>query len=203
MKKILSLIIALWMGVWVYAQDKELKFIYIAHTMSTPINELTQDLKELQKYAKNYKDPIIFYLANVHDPIIACYNVCGKERDDENFSTIIGELQSRNYHNVDVQSDVTKIVSLMEQANLQDSDGQYQYSHLYWRFYVTQEYWELLYNERIIAKSICILDLEDAPKDFLSLDIYYSGSEEFKFDQSLPWGAYNLCPHITPVFVQQ
>lgn len=201
MKKSILLILICFACELSWAQQKELKFYYIVHSIETPVAKLCEDLRDFQKAAKNRKEPTIFYLSNMNSPIIACYNVGGNTNDDEHFSAIIGALQGRNYHTIDVQTDVRMITSLLEAANLQDNNGNYSYSHLFWRVYLTQEFWQLKYNEKILAKVLYITELQNA-SNFVRLQIYYTGEEDFIYDEKYPLGRYNLCPEIKPVFIQ-
>lgn len=185
-----------------WAQQKELNFYYIIHSTETPVAKLCEDLRDFQKAAKNWKEPTIFYLSNMSHPIIACYNVAGNVNDDERFAAIIGALQGRNYHNVDVQTDVKTITSLLEAAELENSAGTFNYSRFNWRVYLSQEFWQLKYNEKVLATVLYTMDLQNA-SSFVRLQIYYTGEDDFIYDENYPLGRYNVCPEIKPVFIQQ
>ena len=64
-----------------YSQTSRLVFTYIAHSTETPVVQLCNELRSQFDFARNYRVPTVFYLANMKMPLIAKIAV-GEEEDD-------------------------------------------------------------------------------------------------------------------------
>ena len=168
---------------------QELRIVYIAHDLETATEKLVRELNGMQRAARDGM-PTIFYLSNAENPIIAYYNVEDRQ-DGDVYREIMGELQERSFHNTSAVVDKDSIVSIFNRINIENSP----YTNLVWKFYITQNYWNL-YNEDIIASSYFILNIAEWTKPNFLLQLYFSGQEEFRVDEKYPFGVLNLCPKL-------
>lgn len=174
-----------------------LKFIYVYHGSDTPVAELCKTLNNAFRDARNYGFPTIIYLANINKPFIATAGI--GEADVAGFENIISRLQEKRFHEIDPQSDVEKIMALFNKYDFLSDDGTPKYSSMNWTFYVNQSFWDANYNELIIARLYYALDLGSLPSDFLRFQIYYSGTEDFKYNRDYPFGRKDLCPELKTI----
>ncbi len=180
-----------------YSQTSRLVFTYIAHSTETPVVQLCNELRSQFDFARNYRVPTVFYLANMKMPLIAKIAVGEEEDDVETFDRIIKELQERRFHSVDSKEDVNQIVSLFNQYDFVDDNDSPKYREMEWNFFIDQAFWDLKYNEKIIATLYYTFDIEDFASDFLKLRVFYSGeNDELMFDETNPYGLKNICPNI-------
>ena len=196
MRKLIFIILTLFC-ISASAQDSSggnLTFIYINHTVGTPVQVLCKRLDEAFKTAKKLGDPLIIYLPNGNNPYVASVGINGVE--DTKYDNIIKELQVRRYHSVDPRNDVVKIVELFDKNDFLYESGMPKYSSMTWQFYIDQDFWDANYNEHIIAKLYFTLDLDKLPSDYLHLMLFYHGEEEFVYDQDNVFGIKRLCENL-------
>ena len=174
---------------WI-ANAQELRFVYIAHDLETSTEKLVRELNGLQRAARNDGMPTIFYLSNSEKPIIAYYNV-EERQDGDIYREIMGELQESSFHNTSAIVDRDSIVSIFNRLRVENG----QYTNVVWKFYITQNYWNL-YNEDVIASSYFILNIAEWTKPTFHLQLYYYGQEEFHVDEKYPFGMLNLSPKL-------
>lgn len=187
MKRFLLIIIVSCIAHLAVAQ--ELRFVYIAHDLETATDKLVKELNGLQRATRDGM-PTIFYLSNSDNPIIAYFNIDAKQ-DGDIYREIMGELQERSFHNTSAIVDRDTIVSIFK--NLKIESGVY--SNVVWKFYITQNYWNL-YNEDIIASSYFILNIAEWKQPAFLLQIYFSGNDAMQVDEQYPFGLLNLCPTL-------
>ena len=191
MKKFVLLICLLCSAMLATAQ--EWRFVDRAHDLETATEKLVRELNGMQRAARDGM-PTIFYLSNAENPVIAYYNVEGRQ-DGDIYREIMGELQERSFHNTSAIVDRDSIVSIFNRINIENS----QYTNVVWKFYITQNYWNL-YNEDIIASSYFILNIAEWSKPNFLLQLYFSGQEEFRVDEKHPFGVLNLCPKLNNTY---
>lgn len=185
---------------YAYAQensDKSITFYYIDHNGDTPVGELCEDLKNYYRDARNYNLPTVFYLANMKSPI---YAICGAgDPSESNFDNIIRELQVKKSHDVDSQTDIRRIVDIFNSYDFINEDGKPFYTSMTWTFFIDQYFWDLGYNEKIIATLYSAMEIDSLPKDFFNMKVYYSGVNDFVYDKDKPFGDKDLCYNLDAV----
>lgn len=191
MKKIVLFLCLIYNSIFCVAQ--ELRFVYIAHDLETSTEKLVRELNGMQRAARDGVSTI-FYLSNAENPIIAYYNVENRQ-DGDTYREIMGELQERSFHNTSAIVDRDSIVSIFNRIDIENSS----FANVIWKFYITQNYWNL-YNEDIIASSYFILNIAEWTKPRFSLQLYFSGQEEFHVDEKYPFGVLNLCPKLNNAY---
>lgn len=106
------LLLSLLAVVTVSLRARSMQFVYIGHDVNTPVEKLVE---KLEGYMETVEDSdaddedapqIIVYLSSGTNPLIA--NMRAGNTDKENFNRIISELYERNYHEVDVETDVNE-----------------------------------------------------------------------------------------------
>ena len=187
MKRFLMLFLV--SGLTLVAIAQELRFVYIAHDLETATDKLVRELNGLQRATRDGV-PTIFYLSNSDSPIIAYFNINDRQ-DGDIYREIMGELQERSFHNTSAVVDRDNIVSILRDLNIEKGA----YSSLVWKFYITQNYWDL-YNEDVLASSYFILNIAEWKQPSFLLQIYFSGSEAMRIDEKYPFGLLNLCPDL-------
>lgn len=187
MKRFLMLFLV--SGLTLVAIAQELRFVYIAHDLETATDKLVRELNGLQRATRDGV-PTIFYLSNSDSPIIAYFNI-NDRHDSDIYREIMGELQERSFHNTSAVVDRDNIVSILRDLNIEKGA----YSSLVWKFYITQNYWDL-YNEDVLASSYFILNIAEWKQPSFLLQIYFSGSEAMRVDEKYPFGLLNLCPNL-------
>lgn len=164
MNKIIAGLTALLLASTVALQARTLRLVYIAHDVNTPIETLVQKVEryyeELEDEAEdeNSRRQTILYLSSGSKPIVV--NMSSGQRDDDQFNRLVSELYERNYHDVDTEVDVEKIVNLLSDDEFLSSSGTLDVQQLRFEFFVTPIFWEQGHNEKLIATLFYSLGLE-------------------------------------------
>lgn len=196
MRRLLLFVLIL-LSINTYAQScdyGDLTLIYINHTTDTPIDRLCARLDNEYKHACQYDKHLIIYLANGNKPYIASVGI--DNIDTVGFDRISEALQNERYHIVDSRADVLNIMELFNENDFLKHDGTLKYNSMTWQFYVSQEFWNANYNEKIIAKLYYILDLPKISSDYLHLMIMCNRENELIYDNDNPWGLKNFCENL-------
>lgn len=176
------------------SSTQELRFIYITNSVDTPTASLTKHLKQVYKDGMNYGYPTIFYLSNMNNSIVASI---GLGRDDTKaFGEIINILQTSTYNNVDANHDLENIMDIFDSVDFLDENGKFRYQSMVWDFFINQSFWNLGYNDKIIAGLYYILDIDNIPDGCFRLRIQYSGSGDLAYSLPKPFGGRLDCSKI-------
>ena len=87
-------------------------------------------------------------------------------------------------------------MELFNENDFLKHDGTLKYNSMTWQFYVSQEFWNANYHEKIIAKLYYILDLPKISSDYLHLMIMCDRENELIYDNDNPWGLKNFCKNL-------
>ena len=145
-------------------QARTLRFVYIAHDVDTPIEMLVQ---KIEGYFEDLEDEAddeesvqqtIIYLSSGSNPIIA--NMKSGQRDDDNFNRVITELYERNFHDVDTEVDMNRVIELLSENDFLSSTGGLDMSQLKFEFFVTPTFWSMRQNESFIASLFYTLGID-------------------------------------------
>lgn len=163
MKKVTLFIVAL-LVVSVAMQARTLRFVYIAHDVTTPVEPLVEKLEgyfdQLEDEADDETsvDRTILYLSSGSNPFIV--NMESGNRDDDNFNTLVSELYERNFHDVDAENDVEKIIELLSDNDFMTEDNRLAVSNLKFEFYVTPTFWTMGQNQSLIMPLFHTLEID-------------------------------------------
>lgn len=138
---------------------RTLTFVYIVHDRTTPVNSLAEKLEEFYNQGQRFpENAYIFYLANRNRPNVVTQNLPNDNSKD--FETLIlGELQNRLEHNINVGYDVDSIIDIFNQNDFLNETGNLKYESVIWDFYVTEDFWASKNHESLIAKLYWIMDI--------------------------------------------
>lgn len=174
------------------SSEQTLEFYYIAHDRTTPVGKVCDFIQERAKEATYYKDlAMIFYLANGDNPTIIRMNLKGDNRKD--FNLVINGLQQQLSHDINPNSDRRIITELFNDVDFVDEEGNPLYRSFQWISFITPLFWQMGYNEDVLASLYFILDLGSLPSDYLSMDVYYDNDSNFKYNNRKPFGDKELC----------
>lgn len=192
MRKLLSTILfVLLLYPALSAQDKkDLTFVYIAHDVNTPVQSLCDRLTVLYNDAMDYPEEraVIFYLANSDNPVICRMNTA--DSDPSVFEEIISELQGKRSHDNEPVTDVNTILSLFEEDDIIDRNGDRNYASVTWNWYINSTFWELEYNRSIIAPIYYIFDMGELIKDkYLFVNFFHGEDDPIPYLPSEPFGS--------------
>lgn len=172
--------------------EQTLEFYYIAHDRTSPVGKICDFIKERQKEATYYKDlAMIFYLADGENPMIVKMNLPGDNRQD--FQNIINSLQQQMSHDISPIGDIKSVTDLFNEVDFVDSEGNPCFRSFQWISFVTPLFWQMQYNEDVIAALYFILDMGNLPEDYLTMDIYFDSDSSFKYNSKTPFGLKDIC----------
>lgn len=194
MKRLLLIFLSLLTLMSLWASDaRNIKFVYIAHDIETPIRELKNKLDQHRNRA--LQDPyyqVIFYLANQGRPIIVQINPI--EYNDDDYKALIQELYERDYHNPQPDVDLEYIVDLFQ--NLEIGINDLMVNELSMEFFVTPDFFTQGFNETVIARLYYVLALDDLHSENkvenFTLEVFYPEGNEPKYSKEDPFGPMNL-----------
>ncbi len=174
------------------AQDKALRFVYIAHDENTVTQKLIYILKEYYIDVLNYPEfrSAVFYLANGSYPVIVRVNT--ENENPKDFDIIIDELQSKRSHDIDVETDLERIPLIFDEIET-TADGEPAFSSVEWDWYINSTFWSLGYNESVIAALSWIMEMPRYVEEG-GLDLkFYSDERDFlPVDEACPFGEKGL-----------
>lgn len=182
-------------------QARNLKFVYIAHSVDTPIEDLVRNIEgyytELEDEADSpeLERQTIVYLSSGSSPVIA--NMKSGQRDDDNYERIISELYERHYHDVDAETDINRVIDLFDDNDFLTPGGDMAVSDLEFEFYVNTSFWSRHQNERFIASLFYALGLDKfyKSKSGVSYKIFFPSIKDLRQckDEGIkPFGEKNL-----------
>lgn len=193
MKKYFLFWMTLFLFPSIYAQekqDRELNFYYIAHDRSTNVQHLSRELQQQFDNLKEYDNVGIFYLANGEEPIIIQVNT--PNENEKEFPYIIGELQEKLGHDITAYYDVDRIISLFEEIPFLDEKRHLLYSSVNWNYYITSNFWSMLYNESIIGTLYWVMNMDELRRDEdFYINILRSSDDLIDFDKNNAIGIKN------------
>lgn len=197
MKRLFTLVAVVSLAFNVMAQEVQapqqtLEFYYIAHDKQTPVGKVCDFLIERQKEATYYKDlAMVFYLANGDNPMIVRMNLQGDNRKE--FQNIINALQQQISHDISPKADREEIVRLFNELDFVDDEGNPNFKSFQWISFVTPMFWQMKYNEDVLAALYFILDMGQLPEGYLTMDVYYDNATPLNHNKKYPFGEKNMC----------
>ncbi len=194
-KLILLFLLGLVASFTALAQTRTLRFIYIAHDENTISQKLIGELRNYYDDAINYPEDLsaVFYLTNGNYPIVVRVNTNAQNPKD--FDRIVGELQGKRSHDVDIETDLRVIPEIF--SDIETVGGSPAFANVEWSWYINSSFWELGYNESVIAALSWIMEMPElVRKGYLDLKFYYDDADVLPIDREHPFGLKNLMPGI-------
>lgn len=175
--------------------NKILRFVYIAHDHTTPVQELATRLTDIYEanIADENKDPLIFYLASGSNPIVVKVNIKDDSNNPEDFEKVLlPELYERNSHDVSPMVDVSTILDIFEDIIIADNNGKLRYLSSSFTFFVNPMFWDAGYNESVIVPIYFGLDLPEIKEGRVNLEIYQPKNYPLHIIGGKPFGLKNV-----------
>ena len=193
MKKLFVLIFGLFQLCFVHAQSQSLQLIYITKDQTTSVTPLLNNIKDIYKSAVSDKSQaLIFYLANADSPIIVQINLPGDNSYE--IADIYEALITKSETIISPEHDLKNIVSIFDEINLTETNGDKRFLSAEILYYITPTFWDLKYNEIIIASVYFALDMDlEWAKDYFTISVYHCPNDGLEIDEENPFGLRNLC----------
>ena len=173
------------------AQEKTLRFFYIAHDANTVTQKLIYELRANYEDAINRPDDIaaVFYLPNGDWPLVVRVNT--NHSNPKDFGNIVRDLQEKRSHDVDITTDLKKIPEIFN--DIENVGGKQAFSNVEWNYYINSTFWELGYNETVIAALGWILEMpKSVSNGYLRLNFYVGENDILPVDTEHPFGERDL-----------
>lgn len=179
---------------------QQLQVVYITKDYTTEVNPLCSDLRDMFAFAeKDNSQAIVFYLANSTSPLIVRMNLPGDNRKD--FDKLIDALMTKSETIINPMTDLRRIVGLFEEYPVLNADGTKAFQNAEILYYITPTFWELQYNEQVIASVYFSLEMDaEWAKNYFTMSIYHAESDGLTVDEAKPFGDKNLCANY-PFFL--
>ena len=191
MRKLIFTVLSLFIAVIGYSQTQSLEFYYISHDRTTPVNDLCNRLESVYETAMSYEDfAVIFYLPNYDEPKIVKMNLPGDNRDE--FKHIISELRLKSAHEIYADINYANIVDLVNTHDFIDESGTPTFTSVLFCWYVNPDFWQFLYNEKLIAALYFNLELNKYT-GYVTTEIWHAAGDGLEIDKEKPFGSKNLC----------
>lgn len=176
-----------------YSQRQSLQVVYITKDYTTEVNPLCKELRDMFEFAeRDDTQAYVFYLANSTSPQIVKVNLPGDNRKE--FDKIIDALMSKSETIINPSTDVRQLVSVFNDVGLLDQNGSNYYQSVELQFYVTPTFWDLGYNEQIIASTYFALDLDSEWADgYVNMSIFHNIHDGLEVGEDHPFGKNDLC----------
>lgn len=174
--------------------NQRLSFLYIAHDENMSVYDLIERLRSCYDDAINApeEEAAVFYLPNGSHPIVAKVNTA--DSNQEEFFTIIEELQSKRFHDVEPSVDIETIMKIFNENDIIDEAWEYTYDEVEWIYYINSTFWGLNNNENVIAALYWGLDMDKLINDrYLRVQIFHSRQDTIKYNNESPFGTKNIC----------
>ena len=173
-----------------------LHFVYIAHEVTTPINDICDKLRTFQADAVEVDDALIVYLSDGKSSFMSFTNLedathQGRDREHA-FQEVIAELQDANSHDVVASEDVKNIIQLFDEFNFIDESGNILYNSVVMDFYIGANFWALGNNEKVISHLYQDFGMPQLPKSQFQLNIYAPKTDHLSFPNGKPFGEKNV-----------
>lgn len=185
------------------AHGRNLKVVYIAHSVETPVGQLMTKLEEYHDEIGADEDDAgnrtILYMSSGSNPIIA--DMRSGDTDEGNYERIMREFE-RNYHDVNGEYDTQRMIELFDGADFCTASGSLGVDDLTFEFYVTPEFWQANNNEKLISALFFSLDLARYADPYsplrtgdMTYSVHFPNMENVraaKGDDNKPFGAHNV-----------
>ena len=181
--------------------------VYIDHEAypATPAS-LCNRLARLRRDAAETGNILIVYLANEDEPMLSFTNLADPDptlhRDSlAAFNAIIDAIQDIPSHEPNATTDVEQLKGLIGIAGTYPifdevgNEGTIRYNSVTIDFYVGPRFWNLRYNDNIIAQIYSILRLskymKQYPRKTLQFNVYYATGQTLNYPEGMPFGIHN------------
>ena len=158
--------------------EQTFRFVYIAQgsEKEMPVNSLINNLETawLWSHWSETSGPVIYFLSlgNMGEPIIVkanCEADANSEDERNDFNEMLKKLKGNNQYTIHGKDDKKKILELLNEYDIVDSNGQPLYKETSLEFHVGQDFWNSGNNETVLASLFFDLNISryiNAGKNF-------------------------------------
>ena len=172
--------------------DKNYRFVYIAHDVSTPVDRLANELRTKYREAIQYDDVVVFYLSNGYESIVVNVNTPTGDNRDDFEKQLMSELQEYNSHDVEAEVDVNKILETLAKNDFSDGAGQLRYASVNLDFYIGSMFWTLGNNESILAELYWSIDVPSFKGKEFAFNVFRNTEDVLNYPEGMPFGKRNV-----------
>lgn len=176
-------------------EKNNLRVIFIDHEPSLPVRDVISYIRKQRAMAKENANSLIIYMPNDQTPFISLTNVRNPYDNDDDtqeaFDAICEALNQAS-HNKEPWYDRNALVKLFSDYGIMDDSGDLLFSAVRMEFFLTSEFWNLGYNESIIAPVFFAIDGANLLKKNFNFDVYVNPNDKPKYDEKAPFGKNNL-----------
>lgn len=175
-------------------ENHNIKIIFIDHEPSLRVSDVITQLREIRTQALENDHAVIFYMPNNQEPYISMTNVGDKDdarATDDAFGDLCYALNQPS-HNKDAYFDRKRFVDLFSEFNIIQPDGTIGFRNVRVEFWLTDEFWQLGYNESILAPIYFALDVPKLIEQEFVFDAFLEIQTLKKINQKYPFGPKNL-----------
>ena len=171
-------------------KDQPFRFLYIVHDHTSPVSTLIKKLRDVERRARQYNQKCIIYMANGKNYYLAQINTENDNRDK--FDEILGELNSKLSHDINIQADIVSILNLFNEHQIVDENGELLYKSVAMEFYLTSHFCDNGYAKNFIVPLYLAFDVMNMPDKF-TFDVYVNaaGNEDYDFSGERIFGSKN------------
>lgn len=175
-----------------FGQEQSLQFYYIMKDHHIKVNPLVEEIQDIYDFARvDRNSAAIFYLANWDEPIVVKLNLPGDNRND--MDKIFEALMTKSETTVNPSSDLETISGLFDDLPLVKEDGTKAFSRVEFNYYVTPSFWDLSYNEQIVAALYFVMDMDaDWARNYVFMSILHQEGDGLSVNEDQPFGPADL-----------
>lgn len=168
---------------------KSFSLVYIAQDPSMPVQEIERKL--LSAWNRAVQDcRTIFYLSRGREePVIVKVNTEDDNRADFD-EVLLPAIRQEIPYSVDGPHDKNKILELLRENSIVNSDGTPVYEETYFDFHVGQEFWTAGYNETFLAALFFELSIKQHDSDNFHYNVFCPRAVKYNEDAG-PFGLLN------------
>lgn len=171
--------------------EQRLKIVYVAFDEDMDRDKLLKILREPEG-----DEPTVFYSAYNEKPKVVKFNLGGdtqKSKDDFE-KVFLYDLKRAKTAPINTEFDRKAIMAIIEEADLIDASGNFNYAKLEIDFHVGPSFWGRGCNETLIAALFFELNAaEYIEEGRMQFNVYYRcPNGKRNFDNVIPFGQLNL-----------
>ena len=170
--------------------EQRLKIVYVAFDEDMDRDELLKTLK-----ASVGDEPTVFYSAYNEKPKVFKFNIGDDNKSEDDFEKdFLFDLKRAKTTTVNTEFDRKAIMTIIEEADLVDVSGDFNYAKLEVDFHVGPSFWKYGCNETLIAALFFELNAaEYIEEGRIQFNVYYRcPSHKRDYDYANPFGQLNL-----------
>ncbi len=192
-KSIITVILGMALSAACFAQNGTFQLFYISKDYTTSTTPLLEMLgKYYEQGRRDHSVHNVFYLSNADNPIIVRQNL--PDDNSAEFDSIREALITKSETRVYPQVDLPGLLDVFAENDIVRKTGDALYEDCELFFLITPSFWDLHYNEQIIARLFYALGLgDDWARNYVGINIYHCEGDGLEPDTDRPFGPLYNC----------